>query len=748
MVQKNGSQRVNRFGFIINIAFWRSLLLGLLFATLGALILSYQAPTNYIVNLQLNDVAPSDIIAPDPISYASAIETKQEQERVKNAIDIFYTPPDPKIARAQVARLRQIFDYLDTVRADEYSLLPQKAAWVRAIPDLSLSDILIDQVLITPDQQWDATKQEALAILDQVMRTEIRESQVNSTRRQLPNRVALDTPEQQTAIIVGITEDLIRPNTFPDLARTTEEQRLATEKVPPVTIQIAKNELIVSAGQLIQPIDLEKLAALGLQQPPYNWLSDLLAPTLLIFLTTSLIAAYLRQYAPHIITDIKRFVLLGVLLLVFLVAAKLIIPHEAIGVYSYPIAALTMLIAVLIDVQLAFFITAILAIWAGYMATENWLRVVLYLILSGWTGALALNKERSVSTLIWAGLYVISVNIFVIFIFALNDTKLDMPINLQAVITAGALNGVFSAGTALIGLISIGQMLDITTTMQLADLARPTHPLLRQLLLNAPGTYHHSLMVSNLAEQAAERIGADALLVRVMAYYHDIGKIQRPYFFVENQPQGVNVHEKLDPKVSAQIIISHVTDGLDLAKKHRLPSAIRAGISQHHGTTLVKFFYYQAVKEANEKGTQVNEDNFHYPGPRPQSKENGILMLADVTESVVRALKPTSVDEIYEIVQKMIAEKLETGQLNQCDLTIADIHKIREAFVDILQGVHHPRIKYPDPVKPTGSVDDKGEQGAAPLPVNNPKKPSPNAPPSLAAPPPPISQPAKLIRRE
>jgi putative nucleotidyltransferase with HDIG domain len=207
-------------------------------------------------------------------------------------------------------------------------------------------------------------------------------------------------------------------------------------------------------------------------------------------------------------------------------------------------------------------------------------------------------------------------------------------------------------------------------------------------------------MVSNLAEQAAERIGADALLVRVMAYYHDIGKMQRPYFFIENQPEGMsNVHEKLDPQISAQIIISHVTDGLNLAKKYRLPASIRNGIAQHHGTSLVRFFYYQATEAAKESGAKVDETKFRYPGPKPQTKETGILMLADVSETTVRALKPRSAAEIDEIVQKAITHHLDTGQLDECELTISDLHNIRTAFVDILQGIHHPRIKYPEQAK-------------------------------------------------
>jgi putative nucleotidyltransferase with HDIG domain len=230
-----------------------------------------------------------------------------------------------------------------------------------------------------------------------------------------------------------------------------------------------------------------------------------------------------------------------------------------------------------------------------------------------------------------------------------------------------------------------------------------------------------------------------------MAYYHDIGKMQRPYFFIENQPDGMtNVHEKLEPHISAQIIISHVKDGLDLANKYRLPPAIKAGIAQHHGSSLVKFFYYQAVEAAKEKNQEVDEAAFHYPGPKPQTKENGILMLADGSESAVRALKPRSAEEIDEIVQKIIAHHLGSGQLDECNLSISDLYKIRMAFVDILQGVHHPRIKYPEEIE----AEAQKETAEVNREVDNQQEtvtPEPN----IGKLPPPIApRPAKLIQSE
>ncbi|HSJ54397.1 MAG TPA: HDIG domain-containing protein, partial [Anaerolineae bacterium] len=224
----------------------------------------------------------------------------------------------------------------------------------------------------------------------------------------------------------------------------------------------------------------------------------------------------------------------------------------------------------------------------------------------------------------------------------------------------------------------------------------------RQLLLNAPGTYHHTLLVANMAEEAADRIGADGLLARVGTYYHDIGKTARPYFFIENRVGNVNPHERLDPRTSAQIILSHVPDGLDLARKHHLPAPVRAFIREHHGTGLALAFYRMALKNAGEGGEGVRKEDFAYAGPKPQSRETAILMLADGSEARVRSAEPASVEEIERIIAETIKNKLDEGQLDESDLTLRDLKEIQAAFVSVLKGVFHPRVKYPQPVNVVG----------------------------------------------
>jgi putative nucleotidyltransferase with HDIG domain len=266
-----------------------------------------------------------------------------------------------------------------------------------------------------------------------------------------------------------------------------------------------------------------------------------------------------------------------------------------------------------------------------------------------------------------------------------------------------------AASLTLAAFFALSALLDVITPFQLMDLSRPTHPLFRRLLLKAPGTYHHTLLVSNMAEEAAERIGADGLLTRVGTYYHDIGKTVRPYFFTENRVGDINPHERLDPRTSAQIIISHVQDGLDLAEKYHLPSAIRAFIPEHQGTGLTLYFYRMAVKEAGDDGDSVREEDFRYPGPKPQSRETAIAMLADSCEARVRSARPSSLEEMDRIIQDTIESKVDEGQLDESDLTLRDLKEIRETFLSVLQGVFHPRVKYPEPVKVKGPDGQEAE---------------------------------------
>ncbi|MGC9335075.1 MAG: HDIG domain-containing metalloprotein, partial [Anaerolineae bacterium] len=300
------------------------------------------------------------------------------------------------------------------------------------------------------------------------------------------------------------------------------------------------------------------------------------------------------------------------------------------------------------------------------------------------------------------GLAVALANAAVIFVFGLLAPQQDL---LKTTINAlvGIVMGGLAASLTLAAFFALSTLLDVITPFQLMELSRPTHPLFRQLLLKAPGTYHHTLLVANMAEEAAERIGADGLLARVGTYYHDIGKTTRPYFFTENRVGNVNPHERLDPRTSAQIIVGHVHDGLELAQKYHLPSAVAAFIPEHHGTGMALAFYRMALNNAEGNDDQIAQEDFTYPGPKPQSRETAITMLADSCEARVRSAEPQSTADIERIIAETIKARLDDGQLDESDLTLRDLKEIQAAFLSVLKGVFHPRVKYPAPVKVTAA---------------------------------------------
>ena len=242
----------------------------------------------------------------------------------------------------------------------------------------------------------------------------------------------------------------------------------------------------------------------------------------------------------------------------------------------------------------------------------------------------------------------------------------------------------------------LGYFFGITTLIQLLELAHPSQPLFRRLLLEAPGTYHHSVIVASLAERGAAAIGADTLLTRVAAYYHDVGKIARPYFFIENQAEGTNIHDEMDPTSSAQAILSHVTEGVTLARRYRLPAEVVDVIQQHHGSRLASFFYGKAATAARDRGEDLSEDAFRYPGPKPQTKVAALVMLADAVEATVRSNPGHASEDLERVVRQIVLESL-LDQLDESGLTLKELEAIRKAFVCVLQGVYHPRLQYPGP---------------------------------------------------
>ena len=673
-------------------------ILGAAFVFSATVIVAYSAfsPSGSVA-LAAGQVAPVDILAPRSITYESDALTRLSRQAASDAIRDVYDPPNPNVLRQQVQLARHILDYIDNVRHDTFATPKQQQADLGAINALHLTDDVSVKLLALTDDAWKETDDQVMGILERTMRDEIREENLPEVYATLPNRVGVMIDEPQASLIILFVRSLIKPNTFYNDERTKEAQKAAAAAVAPETRTFAQGQIVVRAGTIVTDADVEALSQLKLLQSPDRRGQAVTGAFLAVALISILGMVYLRRFHVALFHDVPTMVLMGGLLLTFLAGARMLATANEFQSYLYPAAALSLLIVALAGPQVAIALTAGLAVFCG-LVTGGSLEFAALVAISGVSGILSLNRIERLNAYFVAGLVVGAANVTVGLVFVLLQGTVD-PIRIVTVIVAGFLNGILSAGLAVVGLYLISSALNLPTHVRLIELSQPNQPLLQRLLREAPGTYQHSLQVANLAELAAERIGANALLIRVAALYHDVGKIAYPHFFVENQAEGVNPHDALnDPQQSAYIIVGHVIEGEKLARKYRLPTALIDAISQHHGTLPVLYFYNKAVELANCDPMKVDKPAFCYPGPRPLTREAGIMMLADASESIVRAKRPRNKQEIEEIVAEIIEFRMAEGQLDNSNLTVSDLHVIREVFVSTLQGVFHPRIVYPTPL--------------------------------------------------
>lgn len=664
------------------------------------LVVGWTLPVSSRLQIAPGQVAPFDVVSPRQITYVSDLLTEQARTRAAGAVPEQYDIAAGSIRRQQVVRAREIAGIIESTRNDPSLSDAQRLDALLAIPELGLSAEAATNVLALSGADWQQTATELPIALDRLLRDEIRQTDIPSVQRRVPSALSTDLSDPATAAAAELVSALLRPNSYPNPERTREMREAARAAIAPLTVTIERGETVLRAGDVATPEDVEALQQIGLVSSEWDAWALLRALAYTVLAMGICVGAWLRLAVPTA-HPLRELGILTLLVVVALVTAKfMIVPHDWMP-WLYPLAALSMLIACLIHVRMAIVVTLGMALVVHWLGAGN-TALVVYALGGGLAGALVLGRAERISTFVTAALAVILAGLLAQVAFRLPFDTVSNTQRLQLLMVV-VLNGGLSASIALLGYFALGNLFGLTTSLQLNELSRPTHPLLRQLLLKASGTYHHTIVVSNLAERAAAAIGADALLARVGAYYHDIGKTVRPYFFTENIDDDVSPHDRLDPQTSAQIIISHVRDGLDLAQKYRLPRRLQDFIREHHGRSLVQYFYIRAVREAAAAGSgeTVEEEQFRYAGPRPRSKETAILALADTCEAAVRAMRPSTREELALLVNRLIDERLAEGELSECPLTFGDLQSIREVFVQVLQGVHHPRIVYPPALEAT-----------------------------------------------
>ncbi|EJE7233524.1 HDIG domain-containing protein [Clostridium botulinum] len=644
-------------------------------------------------DLQEGDIAKVDIKAPREIK--DEISTKARLQQALEAVPIQYT----KRTEAKTETLNEVnsfFSQVDSIkdkRIDEKQKVQQldqngkiniSERELSQILNLdkaelkSLQDVLIkvisdvyENVNISDDSQKDNAQDIKKA--QEYVYSKIKMSKITNSLRQL-------------AINIAYSE--IKPNFYYDKEKTEELKKETLKNTPPVMIK--KDQTIVKEGEPVSKYQLDLLKDVGLlnNNNNFEWYI-FIGLGVLIVLVLFIQYGYIYKFYNEVFNELNSLILISLNNCIAILLAR---SMYTISPFLIPLASIPMILTLLLNYKISLFTSLVNCILIA-VAVNFEVEIILIAIMSAVLGSTILRKMQERNDILYASSYIAIINVILTFSagFLLSNSVIDVSKKALFTLIGGVLSAILT-----IGLLPLFENLfGIVTTIKLLELSNPNNPLLKKLLLEAPGTYHHSILVGNLAEVAAEVVNGNPVLARVSAYYHDIGKTKRPYFFKENQIGKENPHGKISPNLSTLIITSHVKDGLELAKEYKIPKVIQDIIQQHHGTSLVKYFYI-TMKNNSERPEDVNEEDFRYPGPIPKSKEAAIIMLADGVEAAVRSINEPTKGKIEEMVNKIIKARLDEGQLDDCDLTLKEIGLIRDAFLKVLISIYHQRIEYPE----------------------------------------------------
>ncbi|KKM11049.1 hypothetical protein SY88_10550 [Clostridiales bacterium PH28_bin88] len=652
------------------------------------------------IHLEVGQPSPQDFVAKHNLTYPSEVRTEAARQEAAKSVKPSYKVDDSVLQELE----REIVNYFTKVAEIRTSGLEEQAQVERLKQELklSLSPETVKALAGISQEEITNLEEDLLQLVRKHMGNGIQREAVDTTRDRMLSEVErLPVAAPLRSFLSNVLATVrIEPNLVYDPLGTARDIRAAQEAVGPVQVSIKKDQIIVRQRDPVTEDHIEQLQKLGLlrTQSPYV---PLLGLAMLVMVAYVLLFFYVYQYQRSLFQHEPYFILLGLLMVTTMVFTKGFVainlgnlPESATVVgYLAPVAAGAMLIAILLDTKLAVFSVFILAIFTGIITGQQ-LQFAVVAMAGGLAGVYSVSRLSQRTDLAKSSLYIILANTSTVAAMGFLQTVSLTGITLGMVM--GIINGVLSAILTIGSLPFLETAFGITTSVRLLELSNPNQPLLKRMLLEAPGTYHHSVMVGNLAEAAADAVGADSLLARVGAYYHDIGKVKRPYFFIENQFTAENPHDKLTPTLSTLIITSHVKDGLEMARTQRLPKVICDIIEQHHGTSLISFFYHKALD--NDRTESVVEGDFRYETRKPQSKEAAIVMLADSVEAAVRSLQKPTPGRMEGLVRRIIKDKLDDGQLEASDLTFRELDCIAQAFVRVLSGIFHSRIEYPDTV--------------------------------------------------
>jgi putative nucleotidyltransferase with HDIG domain len=664
--------------------------------------------------LEVGQPSPQSIVAPHGSVYMSNVLTAERQAQAETSPENLVYLYDPQTPITQRDALNALLDTISSVRSDPSLSRASRLAKLAALPNASvaLSPERADLILALDDPSWNTLRQETTNLYNRALNRYDyaidEQALIDLRERWLTYWLAttsLAPPQRDLALF--FTQSFLLVNRTLDTSATAARRQSARDKVPPQQVRVLAGESIVRTGEIVRPETIEKLQQTGAMPLTLSWLGIAGRGMIATLLAAGFIG-YSLVFQSELARQPRSLLVVICLLDSALLATRLILPLAGENAFLWPLASLAIIIAVVFNGRLGLAASAMLCVTIGVMQ-NNGLPLAFTLLASCTVAIFAVRKAEHISAFLVAGLCVgLTVAAAQVAFWMLEQPTIrsaDLSGLALSILLFASMNGALSTILSLGVFNLVSRAAGQVTPLQLMELAHPSRPLLRKLIREAPGTYYHSVAVGNLAEAAAEAIGADALLLRVAAYYHDIGKTIRPYFFTDNQMGRENVHNDLDPQTSAQIIVDHVREGVKMAQAAGLPQQIADFITTHHGTGLIRHFYQQALQLQDT----VDQRDFRYPGPRPRTREQGILMLADSVEATVRSKAQNGkllavgthgdstaggAQTLEDLVQSIINTRVREGELDESALTMRELSLIKHAFVNSLQSIYHPRVDY------------------------------------------------------
>ncbi|MDB5085487.1 MAG: metal-dependent phosphohydrolase [Bacilli bacterium] len=649
-----------------------------------------------------DDVATSDIRA--PIDAVDTYQTGQLSTEALAKVTSEYNL-DPSVKERVLSDTNKLYDAVNQQLTQKDSTANQKLNNLTADSPYrtQLSTDNYSLLLSLPQSSLDDLRRNTQTIVNSVLSQKYTDNDYNSRESAIDNLLLpLDLDKQSRLALKAILMVALKPNMVFDAQKTELDKAAALKQIQPV--RITKGDLIIRKGELITPLVMSQLKDLNLLYESPNYRMYIGFAVLILFLL-GLLEASQYLFRTLLLNNNLLLLLLSIVIVFSALAMKLVeivaynSPNTSFAQnagYLVPVALGALLSTVLFDIPQGFIVTILLSLLTGVEFDFRY-QFLFVALFSGIAAVFSVARVKHRLVIMQAGVWVALINVLAIgsmqALLSATDGGLS---GILESLLFGVMNGFISSVLTIGTLPFLESAFGLLTPVRLLELSDPNHPLLKKLLMEAPGSYHHSLIVGNLAEAAAETVGANALLCRVGSYFHDVGKTKRPAFFIENQFSRDNPHDKLAPSLSHLIITSHVKDGLEMLEQYRLPKPIRDICEQHHGTTILQYFYHKAVEADTEKGNTIEADLFRYPGPKPQTKEAAIVMLCDAVEATVRGMSRPTPNRIEAVIRKIIRERLNDGQLDECDLTLKDLDKAAEAFMLTLNGIYHNRIEYPD----------------------------------------------------